>query len=284
MKMSPREFLDWQSKRITLLAMSGAGKTTLANKLPKAKWFHYSGDYRIGTKYLREPILDNIKRQAMSVPFLRDLLLSDSIYISNKITVDNLAPVSTFLGKLGNPKQGGLSLQEFKRRQQLHHQAECAAMNDVPEFIHKAEDIYGYHHFINDAGGSVCELDSPEVLETLAKNTLIIYIKIPPALEQTIIERAKTDPKPLYYREAFLDEKLAEFMRLKDYASPDVMPPDEFVTWVFPELFKSRLPRYQAIADQYGYTVDANDAATVNNEADFIRLIADALAKQPLCL
>jgi shikimate kinase len=280
MKMSPQEFLDWQSKRITLLAMSGAGKTTLANKLPKAKWFHYSGDYRIGTKYLREPILDNIKRQAMSVPFLRDLLLSDSIYISNKITVDNLAPVSTFLGKVGDPAQGGLSLQEFKRRQNLHRLAEIAAMNDVPEFIHKAEDIYGYHHFINDAGGSVCELDSTEVLETLAQNTLIIYIKIPPALEQTIIERAKTDPKPLYYREAFLDEKLAEFMALKNYASTDVMPPDEFVSWVFPELFKSRLPRYQAIADQYGYTIDANEVATVNNEADFIQMIASALAKQ----
>ncbi len=280
MKMSPQEFLDWPSKRITLLAMSGAGKTTLANKLPKAKWFHYSGDYRIGTKYLREPILDNIKRQAMSVPFLRELLLSDSIYISNKITVDNLAPVSTFLGKVGDPAKGGLSLQEFMRRQKLHHQAEIAAMNDVPEFIHKAEDIYGYHHFINDAGGSVCELDSPEVLETLAQNTLIIYIKIPSALEQTIIERAKTDPKPLYYREAFLDEKLAEFMRLKNYASADVMPPDEFVSWVFPELFKSRLPRYQAIADQYGYTLDANEVASVKNEADFIRLISDALAKQ----
>jgi len=280
MKMSPQEFLDWPSKRITLLAMSGAGKTTLANKLPKAKWFHYSGDYRIGTKYLREPILDNIKRQAMSVPFLRELLLSDSIYISNKITVDNLAPVSTFLGKVGDPVKDGLSLQEFKRRQLLHHQAEIAAMNDVPEFIHKAEDIYGYHHFINDAGGSVCELDSPEVLESLAQNTLIIYIKIPPALEQTIIERAKSDPKPLYYREAFLDEKLAEFMRLKNFASTDVMPPDEFVSWVFPELFKSRLPRYQAIADQYGYTINANDAATVKNEVDFIRLITDALAKQ----
>jgi len=279
MKMSPQEFLDWQTKRITLLAMSGAGKTTLANKLPKAKWFHYSGDYRIGTKYLREPILDNIKRQAMSVPFLRDLLLSDSIYISNKITVDNLAPVSTFLGKVGDPAQGGLSLQEFKRRQNLHRQAEIAAMNDVPEFIHKAEDIYGYHHFINDAGGSVCELDNPEVLETLALNTLIIYIKIPPALEQTIIERAKTDPKPLYYREAFLDDKLTEFMSLKNYASTDVMPPDEFVSWVFPELFKSRLPRYQAIADRYGYTVDANDVATVKNEDDFIQLITAALAK-----
>jgi len=277
--MSPQEFLDWPSKRITLLAMSGAGKTTLANKLPKANWFHYSGDYRIGTRYLREPILDNIKRQAMSVPFLRDLLLSDSIYISNKITIDNLAPVSTFLAKVGDPAENGLSLQEFKRRQQLHHQAECAAMNDVPEFIHKAQDIYGYPHFINDAGGSVCELDCLEVIEQLAKNTLIIYIKIPPALERTIIERAKSDPKPLYYREAFLDEKLAEFMRLNNYATTDEIPPDEFVSWVFPELFKSRLPRYQAIADQHGYTVDANEVADVKNEADFIRMISEALAK-----
>ena len=148
------------------------------------------------------------------------------------------------------------------------------------KYIHKADDIYGYKHFINDAGGSVCELDNPEVLENLAKNTLIIYIKIPPALEETIIERAKTDPKPLYYREAFLDEKLSEFLALKNYSSTDVMPPDEFVTWVFPELFKSRKPRYQAIADQYGYTIDANAAALVKNEADFIALVADALAKQ----
>ncbi|MFA5984623.1 MAG: ATPase [Methylococcaceae bacterium] len=279
MKMSSQQFLDWQTKRITLLAMSGAGKTTLANKLPKAKWFHYSGDYRIGTKYLQEPILDNIKRHAISVPFLRELLRSDSIYISDKITVDNLTAVSTFLGKLGNPEHGGLSLQEFKRRQKLHHKAEIDAMNDVPEFIHKAEDIYGYKHFINDAGGSVCELDCPQTLNTLAEHTLIIYIKIPPALEQTIIERAKTDPKPLYYREAFLDAKLAEFLALKNYASPEVMPPDEFVTWVFPELFKSRLPRYQAIASEYGYTVDANAVAVVKNEDDFIQLVADAIGQ-----
>lgn len=277
MRMSAKEFLDWPSKRVTLLAMSGAGKTTLANKLPKSKWFHYSGDYRIGTKYLEEPILDNIKREAMQVPFLRKLLLSDSIHISNKITVDNLEPVSAFLGKLGNPKFGGISLQEFKRRQRLHHQAEVSAMKDVPEFIEKAEDIYGYKHFINDAGGSVCELDDQDVLETLAQHTLIIYIKIPPSLERTIVERAKSDPKPLYYREAFLEEKLSEFLALNNYDSHARIDPDEFVTWVFPELFKSRLPRYQAIADQYGYTIDANDAANVRNEDDFLRLIANAL-------
>lgn len=280
MKMTPQQFLDWESKSITLLAMSGAGKTTLSAKLPKDKWFHYSGDYRIGTKYLEEPILDNIKQQAMGVPFLRDLLKSDSIYICSNITVENLAPVSSFLGKIGDPAKGGLSLSEFKRRQALHHQAEIAAMNDVPDFIHKAETIYGYKHFINDAGGSVCELDCPEVLENLAKHTLIVYIKIPPALEQTIIDRAKQEPKPLYYRPEFVDEKLAQFMSEHSYSSTDQIPPDEFVSWVFPELFKARVPRYEAIAAQYGYTISADETAKVNNEDDFIRLIAEAIARQ----
>jgi hypothetical protein len=278
MKMSSQAFLEWESKRITLLGMSGVGKTTLANKLPKQKWFHYSGDYRIGTKYLEEPILDNIKRQAMDVPFLRDLLRSDSIYIRSNISVENLAPVSTFLGKLGDPKRGGLSLQEFKRRQALHHQAEIAAMRDVPSFIEKAREIYGYQHFLNDAGGSVCELDDPKTLEILAEHTLILYIKTTPELEQTLIERAANDPKPLYYREAFLDEQLAAFMAEKGYVNVDDIPPDEFVTWVFPKLFRSRLPRYQAIADEYGYTIDAQDIAQVKGENDFIQLLARALS------
>jgi len=280
MKMSSQQFLDWESKRITLLAMSGAGKTTLANKLPIDKWFHYSVDYRIGTKYLGEAILDNIKRQAMDVPFLKKLLLSDSIYIHNNITVENLSPVSSFLGKLGDTNLDGLPLKEFKRRQALHYHAEVAALNDVAEFIHKAEDIYGYKHFLNDAGGSVCELDNQKVLETLAENTLIIYIKIPESLKQTIITRAKTDPKPLYYREAFLDQKLTEFMQANNYSSSEQIPPDEFVSWVFPELFESRIPRYQTIADQYGYTLDSNEVAQVTDEANFIQLVADAIAKQ----
>lgn len=282
MKMSPQQFLDWKSKSITLLAMSGAGKTTLANKLPKDNWFHYSGDYRIGTRYLDEPILDNIKRQAMEVPFLRELLRSDSIYIKNNVSVDNLAPVSSFLGKIGDPAKGGLSLAEFKRRQALHHQAEIAAMRDVPDFIRKAEDIYGYQHFINDAGGSVCELDEPEVLELLAEHSLILYIKIPPEMEQTIMERAQSDPKPLYYREQFLDRNLAEFMNRYHYSDTDQIPPDDFVRWVFPKLYQSRLPRYQAIADRYGYTLDALDTAKVETEADFVRLVANALESQQL--
>ena len=155
-------------------------------------------------------------------------------------------------------------------------------MLDVGEFRHKAEDIYAYKNFINDAGGSVCELENKEVLEYLAKHTLFIYIKTSPELNQTIINRAKTSPKPLYYREKFLDEQLAQFMQIHNYRDVNAIPPDEFVSWVFPELFKSRLPRYQAIADEYGYTLDASDVAKVTNEDDFIQLVAAAIAKKTL--
>lgn len=260
--------------------MSGVGKTTLSNYLPRERWFHYSGDYRIGTKYLEEPILDNIKRQAMETPFLRDLLRSDSIYICNNITVNNLVPVSTFLGKVGDQSLGGLPLEEFKSRQSLHRDAEIKAMLDVPEFIRKAEQIYGYKHFVNDAGGSLCELDCPNVIETLAQHTIIIYLKASAVLEKTLIQRARDNPKPLYYRESFLDENLRIYMREKAITGPDSVPPDEFVSWVFPRLFFSRLPRYESIANEFGYVIDAEDIGRVQSEQNFLDLIADAMRKR----
>lgn len=278
MKMSPSEFREWKTKRITLLGMSGVGKTTLSNKLPRESWFHYSGDYRIGTRYLNEPISDNIKLQAMEVPFLRELLQSDSIYIRSNITIDNLTPVSTFLGKLGNPQQGGLSLAEFKRRQALHRQAEISAMRDVPEFIRKVDAIYGYKHFINDAGGSVCELDDPETLRLLAEQTVIVYIRTSAELDHILIQRAQRHPKPLYYREDFLDEQLPVFMSERGYLEVNQVPPDEFVQWIFPKLFHTRLPRYEAIASEFGYTIDAAEIAGVSDEADFIDLISRSLS------
>lgn len=280
MKLSIDEFRAWENKCITLLGMSGVGKTYLAKLLRHNDWFHYSGDYRIGTRYLGEPILDNIKKKAMEIPFLRDLLQSDSIYICNNITVDHLKPVSSFLGKLGDPELGGLALDEFKHRQALHHQAEIAAMLDVPDFINKAQTIYGYKHFINDAGGSVCELDAPHVLDKLAEHTLFLYIKATKNDEAELISRAESDPKPLYYREAFLDEQLIQYMREKHLEYVALIDPDDFVRWIFPKLFYSRIPRYDAIAQQYGYTVTTEQLYGVKSESDFLRVVEEAIANQ----
>ncbi|MDB4222504.1 ATPase [Granulosicoccus sp.] len=277
MRMDREEFLASPSKRVTLLGMSGVGKTRLANMLRDDQWFHYSVDYRIGTRYLDEPILDNIKSQAMQVPFLKELLLSDSIYISNNITVDNLAPLSTFLGMLGDPDKGGLALSEFKRRQKLHLQGEIEATRDVQSFIEKVKSIYGYDHFLNDASGSFCEIDDKSVIESVAESTLMIYIKTSPEDEAFLIERAAKHPKPLYYREPFLDAQLADYYAETGLEYTAQIDPSEFVRWVFPRLFKTRLPRYEAIADAHGYVISARDAFEVQNADEFLQLIADAL-------
>lgn len=280
MRLSAEEFRNWEHKSITLLGMSGVGKTRLSNMLPNDEWFHFSGDYRIGTHYLDEPILDNIKKQAMQIPFLRDLLRSDSIYIQNNISVNNLQPVSTFLGKLGDPEKDGLPLDEFKYRQELHRQAEIATMRDVPAFIKKAQELYDYKHFINDAGGSVCELDDEETLEILAEHTLILYIKATENNEQSLIRRAESDPKPLYYREAFLDEQLAVYMKENNLEYVAMIDPDEFVRWIFSKLFYSRIPRYDAIAEKYGYTITTDELSQVSSKEELLALIETAINRQ----
>ncbi len=277
MRLSPSEFRDWPNKRITLLGMSGVGKTRLASILRNNNWFHYSVDYRIGTRYLDEPILDNIKTQAMQVPFLRTLLMRDSIYISNNVTFENLDPLSTFLGKLGNPDLGGLPLDEFQRRQALHLDAELKAMRDVKSFIQKADAIYGYPHFLNDVSGSLCELDDANLIKSVADETLMIYIEANAADEKFLIDRAQQSPKPLYYRKAFLSEHLDKYKKEKGINFVADIDPDDFVRWVFPHLFYARLPRYQAIANEYGYSVPAREAMQVETVEDFNELIISAL-------
>ena len=279
MKLSVEAFEQWEHKAITLLGMSGVGKTHLSMNLRQQNWFHFSGDYRIGTRYLDEAIIDNIKLQAMQVPFLRDLLRSDSIFIGNNITFNNLNPVSTFLGKLGDPEKMGVPLDLFKKRQRMFYEAELSTMLDVPEFIEKAHRIYGYTNFINDAGGSLCEIDDEHVFETLAKHTLILYIEATEQNKKDVIERARLKPKPLYYREAFLDEYLEKYLQENNMQYAAQIDPDEFARWVFPHLFYARIPRYEAIAEKYGYSVSSERVAQVETEQDFLDLVKDVIAE-----
>jgi hypothetical protein len=261
--------------------MSGVGKTHLSALLRRHQWYHYSGDYRIGTRYLDEAILDLIKEQAMQVPFLSHLLRNDWIYIRNNIKVSDLGPVLSFVGKLGNPERGGVPLEDFERRQALYREAEIAAMYDVPDFIDKAQKIYGYDHFVNDVGGSLCELEEPRVIDLLVRHTLILYIQVTDHEEEDkLIRRAQSDPKPLYYRPEFLREQLAVYLEENGLSYAAEMDPDEFTRWVFPRLFHSRVPRYETIAEQ-GYTVTSREVAQVRDEQDFLALLETAIARTP---
>ena len=161
--MSAKDFLKNKNKRITLLGMSGVGKTHLAKLIgEEGDWFHVSGDYRIGAKHLKEEIIANIANKMSSNNWLKALLENKSISVNSQVTFDNLEPISAFLGKVGNPEEGGLPISEFIRRQSLFFEAEKKTMYEVPEFITKSQ-TKGFSHFINDAGGSLCELEDPKL-------------------------------------------------------------------------------------------------------------------------
>ena len=180
---SPDAWRSATAKRVLLFGMSGLGKTHVSNMLRRSGgWFHYSVDYRIGTRYMGEHIVDNFKREAMRTPFLAELLRTDSIYIASNITFNNLSPLSTYLGKPGDPAKGGLPFTEYMRRQDLHREAEISALLDTRRFAARAKDLYGYDNFVCDSGGSICEVVDPDdpgdpVLSALAEDHLMVWIK-----------------------------------------------------------------------------------------------------------
>jgi hypothetical protein len=278
---------DWEAataRRVALFGMSGLGKTHLATLLRAAGgWFHYSVDYRIGTRYMGEKIEDSVKREAMRVPYLRDLLLSDSIYIASNITFHNLAPLSTYLGKPGDPAKGGLPIEEYRRRQAEHEAAEIAALLDAPRFIDRAEEIYGYPHFVCDTGGSICEVVAPEdpadpVMRALAGAMLLVWIEGSEAHRDELIRRFSQAPKPMAYQPAFLTETWESYLAETGQSEEEV-DPDAFVRYAYGRALAHRQPRYAAMARHWGVSVTAEQAAQVRDEAGFVRLVSAALER-----
>jgi hypothetical protein len=282
---TPDDFLKAPRHAVTVFGMSGVGKTRLSALLRKSYWFHYSVDYRIGTRHMGEFIVDNVKREAMKVPFLRDLLRSDSIYIGSNITFDNLEPLSTYLGTPGDPRRSGLPLTEYQRRQEQHRIAEVLSLLDVPDFIERAKALYDYDDFIADTGGSLIEVVDPAdpddpVVKVLAGNTALVYIRGTDADADELIRRFRQSPKPMYYKPLFLLDKWAEYKRLNDVRDDADVDPAGFGAWGFEALLHDRLPRYQALADNFGYTVDAADLATVRDGGDFMQIMAKAITER----
>ncbi len=279
---SAQDWRDAPRKRVLFFGMSGLGKTHLSQMLRAAgDWFHYSIDYRIGTRYMGEYIADNAKAEAMKVPFLRDLLLSDSIYIGSNLSFENLTPVSAYLGKPGDPARGGLPMTEYRRRQEQFRMAEVHALLDTDYFIDRAERLYDYPHFICDTGGSICEWvdpDSPDdpVLKELAKSTLMIWIRGDEAHSAELVRRFDKAPKPMSYQPEFLERVWQEYLYENNILETDV-DPDSFIRWTYARALAHRQPRYEAMARNWGVTVTADDVGRVRDAGDFADLVAHAI-------
>lgn len=276
-----KQWLEAPHKRVLFYGMSGLGKTHLSNMLrAQGQWFHYSIDYRIGTRYMGELIADNAKAHAMQVPFLRDLLLTDSIYLGSNITFDNLTPVSTYLGKPGNPALGGLPIEQYRQRQAEFREAEIAALNDTAHFLTRAEVLYGYPHFICDTGGSICEWvdgDDPNdpILSALAADCLLVQIKGDASHTKELIRRFDKAPKPMTYQADFLTGAWEEYISENKCLESEVNP-DDFIRWAYARALAHRAPRYASMA-KWGVSVMAGDVAKVTDAAGFEAMIAHAL-------
>ncbi len=276
---------DWRDaprKKVLLFGMSGLGKTHVSNLLRAAgDWFHYSIDYRIGTRYMGEYISDNFKREAMKVPLLRELLMTDSVHISSNITFNNLAPLSTYLGKPGDPAKGGVPFAEYLRRQDQHRGAEISALLDTPRFIERAHDLYGYHNFVCDSGGSICEVANPDdpadpVLTALSDNLLLVWIEGTEANTADLIRRFDRAPKPIYYQPEFLNTIWARYLD-ENNLTEDRVDPDAFLRWGYSQVLAHRQPLYAAMARNWGVRVAAADIARIQSADEFETLVAKAL-------
>ena len=281
---SAQQWVKEKNKRVLLFGMSGLGKTHIAKLLRKSGgWFHYSVDYRIGTHYMGEHIVDNVKFKAMENAFLANLLKTDSIYIRSNITFENLAPLSTYLGQPGAAESGGLSYLEYIKRQNQHLEAEKAAMLDTVQFIDKALNLYNYPNFICDSSGSLCEIVDPNdpndcILKELSKNLLLVWIEGDKNHNKDLKNRFKKDPKPMYYNPTLLSESWNTFKELTA-SQDDEVDPNAFAIYAYEKAISARQPKYRAICDKWGVSINADEVSSITSSEDFDTLIANALSR-----
>ncbi|GMO62145.1 MAG: hypothetical protein Ta2D_08450 [Rickettsiales bacterium] len=230
---------------ISLVGMSGVGKTHFASVQNPSKYFHYSVDYIIARYFLKKDILQDIKSQINS-DFITELLKENKLSFDANITIKDLSLVSLFLGKFGSKELGGLDKKEFLRRQQLYADAERESTLDLKNICEKIFDL-GYEYIVNDLTGSICEIINKDI-ENFLKQTTIKYLPASQEHIETLKERAKTAPKPLLFNEDFFEKIVEQFKKEKNIKNDNDIVPDEFCIYSFPLLLDYRIPKYEKIA------------------------------------
>lgn len=268
-------------KALTLFGMSGLGKTHIAKLLRyDAGWFHYSIDYRIATRYMGARIEDDLKEQAMALPKLRELLMSDSITVRSKVSFDNLAPMSAYLGKPGSGSMGGLDYSTYMARQEQFRQAEVAALLDTGYFKARAHKLYDNPFFVCDTGGSICEHVDPTdpndpILTHLSEQSVLVWIEGDDSHVDELIKRFNKAPKPMYYPPEYLGERWRTYGQEFE-SDPSKIDPDHFVRWVYADAIKMRQPKYAAMAQHWGVAIKATDLAACHTPHEVLDLVKAA--------
>lgn len=249
MKLSKQEFIEQPCKAITLIGMSGAGKTYISSQLARWGWTNYSGDFVIGDRYMR-----------------------DVLNFEGEFTAENISALSDYLGQLGDEAQGGIELREFRKRQKEYYDAECQSLAAM-KYAYNSEA-----HFVHDSTGSLCEVEDEVLLREVGEQTLFVYLKTDAETEKDVLKRAYEYPKPLFFPPAFLDKKLSEYLEYKHLSDVNEIKPDDFSRWVFPLLFEARKPKYQRLADLYGVTIPSSKFQNLTSSDAFIDIVAEALS------
>jgi hypothetical protein len=242
------EFDAIERKVITLMGMSGVGKTHTSCMLARHGWFHYSCDLEIGTRYLGDELVKTLNRP-------------------NSVTAEDLSMLSEYVGRLGV-----LPLGEFKRRQKQYYDAECQSLARLQGVVRQAH-VDGFTQVVNDSTGSMCEIDNETLIASVDENSLIVYIKANEDEEKLVLKRAQTYPKPMFFSPERFDFWVDQFLSERGIASTHDMNADEFSRWVFPRLFENRLPKYQRIADTYGVTIPSEAFRSVGSADEFLNVI-----------
>lgn len=262
-----------QHNTVTLIGMSGCGKTYLAQKLAASGFFHYSVDYEIAhilRGKILESVISKIKEQS---PLFKNLHEKFAIKTDLSLVFDDLEIITTFVIPLD--ENGTVKYGKFSEHQNLYKQAEKLAMEMFSERAQNAIGVYGKQGFICDATGSICEVasENQKLISDLKNKSTVVYIKTGAEHLETLAMRAKTAIKPLLYNPEFLQSNLQEYYRTSSIGI-DFEIDKSFFLWVFPRLLEFRSKSYEKLVEQTGgIMIDSSSIQNICDGKDFLDII-----------
>lgn len=231
---------------LTLMGMSGAGKSTFAARLKEWGWQVYECDYEIGTRFLKDEIEQTLQ---------------------TFVTAENyMSCLARYIGKLGDPEQGGLPIEEFRRRQQAYIDAECKS---IERFLDQSPT----GKVVCDSTGSLCEIKDQALISRLGQATLFVYLETGPSDQEILLKTAQEHPKPLFIPPGLLLNCVESYLEAHQLEHANQILPDDFARHVFPRLFHKRLPKYRKLTELYGLTMAAGEEMDKLSEESFVRIL-----------